>query len=228
MTESLQLSPSLIAEWVPFAKGAGFFLATFVLEDVAVVGAGLLLASGGISWHSAFIVCFLGIWIGDAGLYAFARYTGRAWFEKSLLRRYRAKVIESERWFARRGTPILIFSRLVPGARLPTYLAAGFLRVPLLRFLIITGIASCVWTLTVLFFAQTFGARIANWLASYPHAGFLLIVVGMVLFAGLQWFRRVFAKFNSRRFVAWVGRWSRWEFWPAWLFYPPVVLYCLW
>jgi membrane protein DedA with SNARE-associated domain len=228
MTESLQLSPSVIAEWIPFAKGAGFFLATFVLEDVAAVGAGLLLATGGISWHSAFIACFLGIWIGDAGLYALARYAGREWFEKSSFCRYRAKVAESERWFAQRGTPILIFSRLVPGARLPTYLAAGFLRVPLLRFLIITGIASCVWTLAALFFAQTFGARIANWLSSYRHAGFLLLLAGVALFVGLQWLRRVLANFSSRRFLARVGRWCHWEFWPAWLFYPPVAIYCVW
>jgi hypothetical protein len=55
MTEALPLSPSAIAEWAPFAKAAGFFLATFVLEDVAAVGAGLLLATGGISWPAAFV-----------------------------------------------------------------------------------------------------------------------------------------------------------------------------
>ena len=54
MTQSLPLSPAAVAEWVPFAKAAGFFLATFVLEDVAAVGAGLLLATGGISWPAAF------------------------------------------------------------------------------------------------------------------------------------------------------------------------------
>ena len=69
MTEALPLSPSAIAEWIPFAKAAGFFLATFVLEDVAAVGAGLLLATGGISWPAAFAACFLGIWMGDAGLW---------------------------------------------------------------------------------------------------------------------------------------------------------------
>ena len=127
MTDALPLAPSAIAEWIPFAKAAGFFLATFVLEDVAAVGAGLLLASGGISWPASFIACFLGIWMGDAGLYALARYAGRGWFERSSLGRFTAKVAESERWFAERGTPILIFSRLVPGARLPTYLAAGIL-----------------------------------------------------------------------------------------------------
>ena len=159
MTEALPLSPSAVAEWIPFAKAAGFFLATFVLEDVAAVGAGLLLATGGISWPAAFAACFLGIWMGDAGLYALARYAGRGWFERSSLRHFTAKVAESERWFAERGTPILIFSRFVPGARLPTYLAAGFLRVPLPRFLLITGVASCVWTLAILFLAQKFGER---------------------------------------------------------------------
>ena len=57
MTEALPLSPSAIAEWIPFAKAAGFFLATFVLEDMAAVGAGLLLATGGISWPAAFAAC---------------------------------------------------------------------------------------------------------------------------------------------------------------------------
>ncbi len=228
MTEALPLSPSAIAEWLPFAKAAGFFLATFVLEDVAAVGAGLLLATGGISWPAAFAACFLGIWMGDAGLYALARYAGRGWFERSSLRRFAAKVAESEHWFAERGTPILVFSRLFPGARLPTYLAAGFLRVPLPRFLLITGVASCVWTVAILFLAQTFGERLANWLGTYKHAGLLLLGVGVLLFATLQLVRRAFVNFNYRRFTARLSRWRHWEFWPAWMFYPPVGIYCAW
>jgi membrane protein DedA with SNARE-associated domain len=228
MTEALPLSPSAVAEWIPFAKAAGFFLATFVLEDVAAVGAGLLLATGGISWPAAFVACFLGIWMGDAGLYALARYAGRGWFERSSLRRFTAKVAESERWFSERGTPILIFSRLVPGARLPTYLAAGFLRVPLPRFLLITGVASCVWTMAILFLAQTFGERLTNWLGTYKHAGLLLLGVGVLLFATLQLLRRAFVNFDFRRFTTRLSRWRHWEFWPAWMFYPPVGIYCAW
>ena len=228
MTEALPLSPSAVAEWIPFAKAAGFFLATFVLEDVAAVGAGLLLATGGISWPAAFAACFLGIWMGDAGLYALARYSGRGWFERSSLRRFTAKVAESGRWFAERGTPILIFSRLVPGARLPTYLAAGFLRVPMPRFLLITGVASCVWTVAILFLAQTFGERLTNWLGTYKQAGLLLLGVGVFWFATLQLLRRAFANFNFRRFTTRLSRWRHWEFWPAWMFYPPVAIYCAW
>lgn len=228
MTDALPFAPSALAEWMPFAKAAGFFLATFVLEDVAAVGAGLLLASGGISWPAAFIACFLGIWMGDAGLYFLARYAGRGWFERSSLRRFSAKVAESERWFAERGTPILIFSRLVPGARLPTYLAAGFLRVPLARFLFVTGVASCLWTIAILFLAQLFGARLASWLGTYKHAGLMLVAAGLILLALLRLLRRAFANFGFRRFTDRLARWQYWEFWPAWVFYPPVAIYCLW
>jgi membrane protein DedA with SNARE-associated domain len=228
MTNALSLSPTAIPEWVPCATAASFFLATFVLEDVATVGAGLLLATGGVSWRAAFVACFLGIWMGDAGLYALARYAGRGWFERSSLRRFAAKVSESERWFAERGTPILIFSRVVPGARLPTYLAAGFLRVPLPRFLFITGGASCLWTMLILFLAQTFGARLTNWLGIYKHTGLLLVGTGVVLFAALQLLRRIFTDFNWQRFMTHLARWRHWEFWPAWMFYPPVAVYGVW
>lgn len=228
MTEAIPLSPQAVAEWLPFWKAAGFFFATFILEDVAAVGAGLLLATGQISWPAAFTACFLGIWMGDAGLYALARYAGRGWFERSSLRRYATRVAESERWFAQRGTGILIFSRLMPGARLPTYLAAGFLRVPLPRFLFVTGVASFVWTLAILFLAETFGERLSAWLSRYKHDGLILLAVAISLFVALQLLRRLSGGVNWNRARARLGRWAHWEFWPAWMFYPPVAIYCLW
>jgi len=228
MTQTLPISPTVFADWIPFAKAAGFFLGTFVLEDVAAVGAGLLLASGGISWPAAFAACFLGIWTGDAGLYALARIFGRKWFERSSLRRFADKVTRSEQWFAERGTPILVFSRLIPGARLPTYLAAGFLRVPLPRFLLVTGVASCVWTIIVLSLTQAIGGRLIEWLAAYRHAGLLLAGVGVAVIAALQFVRVVSLKCDFRRAWVRIARWRHWEFWPPWLFYAPVTIYYLW
>ena len=228
MTGALPLSPPAIAEWIPLAKAGGIFLATFVLEDVAAVGAGLLLATGAISWPAAFTASFLGIWMGDAGLYALARYGGRHWFERSSFSRFAPRVARSERWFTERGAPVLIFSRLVPGARLPTYLAAGFLRVPLPRFLFITGLASCAWTIVVLWLAQTIGQRLTHWLAAYKSAGLRLLGTGLILLVTLQLLRRLFVDFNGRRFMVRLNRWRHWEFWPAWMFYPPVALYYLW
>jgi membrane protein DedA with SNARE-associated domain len=228
MTETLSISPQAIADWLPFAKAAGFFFATFILEDLAAIGAGLLLASGNISWPAAFAACFFGIWTGDAGLYALARFAGRGWFERSSLKKFAPKVARSERWFAERGTPILIFSRMVPGTRLPTYLAAGFLRVPLPRFLLVTGIASGIWTLIVLFLAQTFGARQVHWFNAYKHAGPFLVLTGLIVFLMRQMLRRALIDFGVQRMRTRLARWRHWEFWPAWVFYPPVAIYCLW
>jgi membrane protein DedA with SNARE-associated domain len=228
MTETFPWPIQSVAEWMPFWKAAGFFLATFVLEDVAAVGAGLLLAAGAISWPVAFASCFLGIWLGDAGLYALARFGGRKWFERSSLHKFSAKVARSEKWFAERGTLILIFSRCVPGARLPTYLAAGFLRLPLPRFLLITGAAAFAWTLLILWLAQTLGTKLIAWLNAYKNGGLLLLGLGLALFVGLQLVRRVASKFDSRRLTASIGRWRHWEFWPMWLFYPPVAIKYLW
>jgi membrane protein DedA with SNARE-associated domain len=227
MVETLPMSSGIVTEWLPLWKAAGFFFATFVLEDVAAVGAGLLLAAGQISWPAAFTACFLGIWLGDAGLYALARFAGRGWFERSYLRKFSDKVARSEQWFAERGTLILILSRFVPGARLPTFLAAGFLCVPAGRFLLITGVAAFAWTFIILFLAQTFGTQISQWLGHYKSASLLLLVAGLGLFISLQLIRRAFLNFDSRKVAAFIGRWRHWEFWPAWLFYPPVALYYL-
>lgn len=228
MTETLSFSPEAIANWLPFAKAAGFFFATFLLEDVAAIGAGLLLATGQISWPAAFAACFLGIWSGDTGLYMLARYAGRGWFERSSLNKFQNKVARSERWFAQRGIGILVFSRMVPGARLPTYLAAGFLRVPLPRFLLVTGVASFFWTFAMLLLSRAFGAQVVHWLNAYKHASLWLLLFGVAGVVLLQFARRFFVNFDLRRRAIALGRLRRWEFWPAWMFYPPVALYGLW
>jgi membrane protein DedA with SNARE-associated domain len=227
MTEVLSLSHD-IAGWLPFWQGTAFFLATFVLEDATAVGAGLLLAAGSVSWPVAFISCFLGIWTGDLGLYALARFAGRNWFERSSWRRFSGKVERSERWFAERGTAILVVTRVVPGTRLPTYLAAGFLRVPMPRFLLITGIAAFVWTFLVLALVQFFGVEVSRWLGAYKTGGFVLLGAGLILFIALQLLRRVFVNFDWRRFITRIQRWGHWEFWPVWMFYPPVSVYYVW
>jgi membrane protein DedA with SNARE-associated domain len=224
--EILQLFPSGIEMWSPTVIAGTLFLATFILEDVAAVAAGILLATGALAWPIAFGACFLGIWAGDAGLYGLARVLGRHWFEQSSWARFSQRVDRSERWFAKRGNWILVFSRLLPGARLPTYLAAGFLRLPLNRFLLITGSASLVWTLFVLLSVQVLGARFLFWLAPFRKAGWALLFALPCLLLLLPWAKRL--DLGIRRLYAGLIKWFHWEFWPAWIFYPPVLLYYLW
>jgi membrane protein DedA with SNARE-associated domain len=226
--EVLQRLPLGFQTWSPAWQAATLFLSTFVLEDVAAVGAGLLLASGALAWPIAFSACFMGIWIGDAGLYGFARVVGRNWFEKTSLRRFSPRVEESERWFARRGNWILVFSRLLPGARLPTYLAAGFLRLPLNRFLIVTGTASLVWTLLVLLVVQVLGVKALFWLGPLRKTGWVLLPSLFIVFLGLQVAKRFANRRNLKGLIVWLEKWFHWEFWPTWIFYPPVAIYYFW
>lgn len=225
MTEQLAGTGHGPDAWMMLGKAAAIFLSSFVLEDAAAIGAGLLLAAGTVNWPVAFTACWLGIWLGDAGLYALARFGGRSWFERSGMKRHAARVARSEAWFARRGGWILVLSRCVPGARLPTYLAAGFLRVPLPRFLLITGAAALVWTSLILWVTGLVGKPLFHALSAYRQGCFIALGVVVVVAVVIQLIRLAPARQRANPRIA---KWTRWEFWPPWLFYPPVVLNGLW
>src|SRR5690349_630378 len=113
-------------EWGPPFQAMTWAFLTFVQEDTLTVSAALLSAAGSLSWRSSFLGCFLGIWIGDALLYLIARAWGRPLAERAWARRIfdPAAVAQSELWFEKKGTWLILSSRFVPGSRLPTYLAA--------------------------------------------------------------------------------------------------------
>ena len=234
--------PSGFASWSPTSQATALGLATFVQEDVPTISAAVLAATGRLSWLTGFLGCFFGIWAGDALLYLIARVVGRPLLEMASARRWATpdSVARSERWFAEKGSWLLVTSRFIPGTRLPTYLAAGFLRLPFGRFLAVTGSAVAVWTTSIFGLAMLFGDRLADGLQRWGRGGIGLLAVvaiGFVLvrIAGqaAAWLarragsRRSSASFRTRA-AAFYGRWTRWEFWPAWLFYAPVVLRYAW
>lgn len=213
-------------DWAPAAQAATLGVLTFAQEDVPTVSAALLAAAGALSWQAGFLGVFLGIWTGDALLYLLARGVGRPLLECRWARRWLdpAAVARSEQWFRARGSWLLVSSRFVPGTRLPTYLAAGFLRLPLGRFLAVTGAAVAGWTFGIFLLAHHFGSGLLRWLERWNVTGWtvLLLVLGFVGVIRLAT-RLADAQFRRRLGAAW-GRWTRWEFWPAWLFYLPVAL----
>ena len=212
-------------ERTPAIQATILGLLTLIQEDVPTVGAALLAAAGRLPWLTGWIGIFLGIWLGDALLYLFARSLGRPLLQYRWAKRFLnpVAVARSEEWFGRHGTWLLISSRFVPGTRLPTYLAAGFLRLPFARFLLATGTAVAVWTTGIFLLARIFGPALLDFLQRWnSHAGMLLVVVSLAL--ALRLGIRLFQKDFRRRLAAAVGRWTHWEFWPAWLFYLPVAL----
>ena len=230
--------PDEIADWVPAdfsrwpaAKQAVLIvLSTFVSEDFTCIGAALLAGVGALPQWIAGTSVFVGIWLGDALLYGLARGAGfrlRRW--GWLRRRLNSpRVREAETWFQKRGWAMLWLCRAIPGARLPTYLAAGVVRLPVLRFLAITGAAALLWTAAIFLVVAMVGVSLGDWLRRFENGFLGLLAVAVLLFFGIRLLQRRPLLRTRWRFwkasQAIFGRWSRWEFWPAWLFYLPVVL----
>lgn len=186
---------------------------TFVLEDVAVLGAALLVVNSMVSLSWAAGSSFAGIWLGDIGLYVLALRLGRPMLERSWFKRLLGKVDlrRSETWFQHHGSLAILLSRAIPGTRLPTYLAAGLLKVPASRFLSLTAGACLVWVAVL--FAVSF------------H-------IGMMVISGFEMLKSEAAKLAACALLAAILAWPlrgarlqkilRWEFWPPVLFYVPV------
>lgn len=212
--------------WGETGRAAVLALGTFLSEDATTISAALLARSARLLWSTAFWGCFSGIWISDTALYTIARLLGRRLLEHHRVGKWvkRESIQRSEAWFASKGLALLVGCRFMPGTRLPTYLAAGFLKLHLGHFLIVTGVMAALWTGTILGIAHRFGDQILGWTDRWRFGSLGvvgLVVVALLLFRGLVGLRQplVRAKLHGR-----LGRWTRWEFWPAWLFYWPVAV----
>jgi Uncharacterized membrane-associated protein len=108
-------------------------LLSFISEDAATISSALSLFGGPITWPLGFAACFAGIWLGDLGLYSLARCFGKPILKSRWIARF-ADATAIERCqirFNNHASLTLLASRFVPGTRLPTYLAAGLLSMPL-------------------------------------------------------------------------------------------------
>jgi len=199
-------------------------LVTLVSEDAAVIGAGVLASVEKIQWTTAFIGGFLGVWLGDIGLYALARIFGRGLVDRLLRNRARAeeRLRNSQAWFERHGWFALILCRAVPGTRLPTYLTAGLLCMPVWRFVAITGVVAFIWVGVLLVVVAKIGASAPMWLEMQRLP--LALVGASLLGLVLVWWQR-------RNIGAWLNRFPafarclQWEFWPAAIFYFPIAIW---
>ena len=115
---------------------AGLVVGTFVSEDLTCVLAGLLILDGRVEPISAIAACALGIWIGDLGLWAAGRLAGPRVLAWPRLRRHvtAERAATFAQWFDSHAAPALLASRLLPGTRLPLYVAAGALGGPFRPF----------------------------------------------------------------------------------------------
>jgi pimeloyl-ACP methyl ester carboxylesterase/membrane protein DedA with SNARE-associated domain len=206
-------------------------LATLVSEDLTCIATGLMIARGTIGFLPGTLACFLGIFFGDLLVFLAGRSLGRAVLGRPPLIWFLSPeaVALSSQWVEQQGAALVFMTRLLPGTRLPSYFAAGMLRTSLARFALYFFIACLLWTPIVVGFSAVFGEAVQQVLTVFQRrASLYLLVTGLVLFLALKLVIPLFTFRGRRLLLSRLRRLARWEFWPRWAFYPPVVLYILW
>ena len=211
----------------------GFLLAvaTLASEDFACIGGGLLAASGSIELLPAILGCLLGIFFGDLAIFFIGRTFGATALELPILRLLVSgkSLNKSKAWFEKRGVALVVLTRFFPGSRVPTYFAAGVVKVGWIRFASALLIASTIWTPILVLASFYYGETFLDFFESLGAGGWLGIVAVIVTFAVLARVVASLATWKGRRLLC--SRWRRlvgWEFWPMWLVYLPVIPQILW
>src|SRR6266481_2817030 len=177
------------------ALALSIFFATFIYEDGATLLAATLSASGRLDPRIGLLTAFLGIWIGDIGLYGLGSVFGRRTAQSCWLQKYLKpeSLVKAESWFFKHGSLALVMSRAIPGSRLPLYVAAGALRLPVRLFARTTAVCSAVWV-TAIFAIWRFIPKV-----SFGHQRLLpWLLTALVLFA--PWLLSKTARFLGGRF----------------------------
>jgi len=171
-------------------------LATFASEDLTCIATGVLISQGHLNFFAGTAACLAGIFLGDLLLYGAGRLFGQSvsrWVPA-------AKLANASAWLAARGPSVILLSRFTPGLRLPTYLAAGFLRTRFWQFAGYFLFAASLWTPILVGATVLFGDH-------FFQKGILLTLAAMALILRLLRSPRLY----------------RWEFWPMWAAYLPLV-----
>ncbi|MGF1510711.1 MAG: VTT domain-containing protein [Myxococcota bacterium] len=160
-------------------KGLMLALATLILEDPATVSGGLLVADGRIGFWTAYAALCVGIAAGDLGLYGLGRWFGPRvkrfkWVDEAGWERASA-------WLDRRLIMAVVGSRFIPGARLPTYVAAGALKMSFLRFAGLAILASTVWATLLLVLTVRLGEAFLPHLGGFKWAAFGVVLAAAIL-----------------------------------------------
>jgi membrane protein DedA with SNARE-associated domain len=201
--------------------------ATFVSEDLTTVSVGLGIRDGLLPPVPALIACALGILIGDVGLWSIGRVAGRRVLTWRAMQRLPLESVRAlAAWADRHPAAAMLWSRCLPGTRVPLYVAAGIWGERPWRTLAWMGVAVTLWTPLLLLATFAFGAAIIaplhGWFGSswgaraIAGAGMLVVLRVAATFADADSRRRVAVRFARLR---------RWEFWPAWVVNAPVVVW---
>ena len=163
----------------PVMQGVLILLGTFVLEDAATILAAMDVQVGQVTLLVALTALYIGIVVGDIGLYGLGRLAGitpwaRRWAPPERFGR-------SRDWLQTHVVRIVFVSRFLPGARLPTYTACGYFRTSLSRFAAAAVGATLIWTTLLFGVSLHLGRYLAEHLGAWRWAGMAGFAITVVV-----------------------------------------------
>ena len=164
-------------------------------SEVVLPLAGFVVSRGDLVFLLALVSATAGSVVGALILFSLGRYGGRglvlrygSWLHVS------AKELErAEGWFRRYGDWVVLGARVVPFARSVVSIPAGTMKMPLLRFIVLTAVGSGVWNALLIGAGVALGAnwtRISGWIGSYSDVVLILLTGAAAVFLVLRHRRR--------------------------------------
>lgn len=158
-------------------------LATLISEDMACIAAGLLAAESVVPFVWALIGSFLGIFLGDVGLYVIGRIGSIELLRRApfrwMIKEY--QIVQAETLFQEHGAKLIFSSRLLPGSRLPIYAAAGVLGYSLWRFCLFMALAGGLSAAILVWLSRKLGNVVFDWLRVYEAYAIPFVIALLLL-----------------------------------------------
>lgn len=155
-------------------------VATFVLEDAATVITAIQVHLHTISIPVALIALYIGIVVGDVGLYGLGALAAK-W--RPAQRWITVPSAQTQQlWLSKNLFMVVFISRFIPGTRLPLYTACGFFRAGLPVFTAATTCATLIWTTALFMLSLRIGGMLLVHLGAWRWvgiAGFVIIIILM-------------------------------------------------
>ncbi len=203
---------------------------TLILEDMTLIAVGLLISDGQIDPFVGLFGCFVGIVFGDLFLWGLGRVLGRRLLRFRVMRRFlNEKSIE--RWgdmLDNHMGKAIFLCRCIPGTRMPTYVAAGMLGRKTGQFVFWEVIAVCLWAPALLLAAGLIGPKVLALFREVFHGPVAIVIALIVLFFVVRAVSAEATYEGRHKNKAGLQRLWRYEFWPTWALYLPILPLLAW
>ncbi|MEM9280916.1 MAG: DedA family protein, partial [Verrucomicrobiota bacterium] len=167
---------------------------------LACIAAGMLASKSAITLIWAIVASFLGIFIGDVGLFLLGKMGGIALLRRRPIRWFvkESQIHLAEKLFQEHGGKIIFSSRLLPGSRLPIYAAAGVVGYPILKFAFFMAVAGLLSAIVLVLVSYELGEIVFGWLEIYESFALPVFIAVLLLVWLTVKLMEIFATRRSR------------------------------